>query len=55
MDRSNKTPTLTTIDTYYHRIHDISFPAVTFCTNSFEIGDSLKGHSNNNKSTGILI
>lgn len=31
IDRSNKTPTLTTIDTYYHRIHFVSFPAVTFC------------------------
>lgn len=29
--RSNKTPTLTTIDTYYHRIHDVPFPAITFC------------------------
>lgn len=31
LQRSNKTPTLTTIDTYYHRIHDVSFPAITFC------------------------
>lgn len=31
LQRSNNTPTLTTIDTYYHRIYDVSFPAITFC------------------------
>lgn len=31
LQRSNNTPTLTTIETYYHRIHDVPFPAITFC------------------------
>lgn len=31
LHRSNKTPTLTMIDTYYYPIHEVSFPAVTFC------------------------
>lgn len=29
--RSGKTPTITTIDTYYHPIWDVPFPAVTLC------------------------
>lgn len=29
--RSQATPTLTTVDTYYHPIWDVKFPAVTLC------------------------
>lgn len=29
--RSQSTPTLTTVDTYYHPIFNVPFPAVTLC------------------------
>lgn len=29
--RSKKTPTITTIDTYYHPVWDVPFPALTLC------------------------
>lgn len=29
--RSQKSPTLTTVDTYYHPIWEVKFPAVTLC------------------------
>lgn len=29
--RTKLTPTLTTVDTYYHPVHNVPFPAVTLC------------------------